>query len=120
MLAHVVTSVVKARVDESLDAMSVEAPKATRKMPKAEHRIASHHRIAVARESNTTVLHKLTIAAFARKFENPIHQLNRVIPLEQNLRNLSPVQLQAPHPRNTRTQRSTPRAKTTTLAETTR
>jgi hypothetical protein len=89
-------------------------------MPEAEHRITSHHRIAVARESHTTILHKFAIATFARKFENPIHQLNRVIPLEQNLRNPSPVQLQALRPPITRTQRSIPRAKTTTLTETTR
>ena len=87
----------KARVDEPLDAISVEASKAARNMSKAEHRIAPNHRIAVARESHTTVLRKLAIATFARKFENPIRQLNRVIPLEHSLRNPGPVQLQAPY-----------------------
>ena len=97
MLAHVVTSVVEARVDESLDAMSVEAPKATREMSEAEHRIAPNHRIAVARKSHTTVLRKVAVATLARELENPIHQLDRVIPLEHSLRNPGPVQLQAPY-----------------------
>jgi hypothetical protein len=77
-------------------------------MAKAEHRIAPNHRIAVARESHTTVLRELAIATFARKFENPIRQLNRVIPLEHSLRNPGLVQLQAPYLPITRTQRTTP------------
>ena len=82
--------------------MSVEAPKATREMSEAEHRIAPNHRIAVARESHTTALRELAIVAFAHELENPIHQLNRVIPLEHSLRNPGSVQLQAPYPPTTR------------------
>lgn len=96
LFAHISAAVVEGHVDEPLDALGVEAAKATREMPEAEHRITSHHRIAVARESGTTVLRKRSIAAFGREFENPVHQLHRIVPLERRLRNLRSVQLREP------------------------
>jgi hypothetical protein len=76
--------------------MRIEAPKATRKMSEAEHRIAPNHRIAVTRKSHTTVLREFAIVTLGRKLENPVDQLHRVIPLERRLRNPRPVQLRKP------------------------
>jgi hypothetical protein len=74
--------------------LRIEATKATREVPKAKQRISANHRVAVPRESHAAVLREIAVIAFARKFENPIHQLDRVIPLEHSLRNLGPNQPQ--------------------------
>jgi hypothetical protein len=88
LLAHVVTPIVKAGVDESLDPIHVEATEAAREMPEAEQRVATDHRIAMARESQTTILSEFAITTLTREFEDPIHQLNRVIPFECQFRNM--------------------------------
>ena len=85
MLAHVVASIVKTRVDESLDTMCIEATKAARQMSEAEHRTASNHRIAMPRESRTTIFRELAILTLGRERENPIDQLHRIITLERSL-----------------------------------
>jgi hypothetical protein len=86
LLAHVVTPIVKTGVDESLDAIHVEATEAASEMPETEQRVATDHRIAMARESQTTIFSEFAIATLTREFEDPIHQLNRVIPLECRFR----------------------------------
>jgi hypothetical protein len=92
LFAHVIAAVVEGRIDEPLDAMDIEPTKTSREVTEAEHRVASNHRIAVTRESRTAVFREFSIAALGREFENPVHQLDRVIPLERGLRNPSFVQ----------------------------